>query len=123
MSPKNQRRAEAASRVTRTLWCRVITPVTDKPNYELSLTKILSIAFATVDIHVIERSNDKLTWMHVLLAIVCMATAFGKSTFTFLLRRLEVKGSAALIEQNVKATIDQTITARRLPDLGFEPTP
>lgn len=123
MSPKNQRRAAAAGRATRTLWCRIIAPVTDKPHYELSLTKILAIAFAIVDIHVIEQSKDQLTWMHVLLAIVCMGTAFGKSTFTFLLSRMQLQGSASAAFTRTEQVIDQTVTARRLPDLGFEPSP
>jgi hypothetical protein len=113
MSPRQAQRAAATATVK--CWRFVVAPMTDKPEYELSLTKFLAAAFAVVDLHIIELTH-KVGWIDLLLAITCIATAFGKSVLKAWIDRFNVRATGQITE-----TIgDPAVLARRIPGLGFE---
>lgn len=104
--------------VTEPFWF-LFWPLTDKRGEGLSLTRILACAFGCEDLHIME-TNHAVTANQLWLALACFAVAFGKSTFTFLLTRIQLRSQTAQVD--VKAAVEQTVhvfdEAR-----GFEPTP
>lgn len=78
--------AKATQRTTVHMSRRLFAPITDKPHYELSLTKLLAIGFAIIDLHVIEETHT-VTWAGFWLALAALATAFGRSMFLAFLNK------------------------------------
>lgn len=81
------------TRLRRTL----IAPLTDKPDYELSLTRLLALFFAALIWHMVEAGHS-LSVTQLTLALAIFAVAFGKSTFTFFLARNDQKIAEATAE-------------------------
>jgi hypothetical protein len=91
----------------------------------LSLTRFLAIYFAILVGHLVEHQHA-ITANTLWLALASIATAFGKSTFTFLLRRLEMRSVIAQSDTTSEThvvTEQKVIEERRDPVLGIEPTP
>lgn len=109
--------------ITRT-WIAATTPVRDKPGMSLSLTKLLAIYFAAFLWHVVETKHD-FTGTQLGLALAIFAVAFGKSTFTFFLKRNEFRTAIAQADVHVETVHRDVkeIIERRDPDAGIEPTP
>lgn len=123
----------ATKRVSTHLSRRLFAPITDKPQYELSLTKLLAIGFAIIDLHVIETTHA-VTWAEFWLALASLATAFGRSMFLAFLNRVQTTttGSENITRTRTESsstavTLDEKIThdiqERRDPSRGFENTP
>jgi len=90
----------------------LLAPLVDRW-HGLSLTRFLAIYFALLCGHTIEQTHSvsiNVLW----LALATIATAFGKSTFTFLLARMEHKASVSEVTVH-------TIQERR-GNLDFEPS-
>jgi hypothetical protein len=113
--PIPQRRTE--DRVTRAWpvrwWIWFTAPLVDGQD-GLSLTRFLAIYFAIMVVHVVESTHTispNALW--VILAI--FATAFGKSTFTFLLTKASIASQTSTTETTT-TTIDPAavITATKI---------
>lgn len=114
-----------------TFWRFWTAPVTDKPDHDLSLTRLLAIGLFVLVAHAIEASHS-IGGNEVILLIVAMSAAFGKATFTFFLSKwsgkTDVKESRSdTTSTTTSVSVDEKITkdiqARTDPDRGFEATP
>lgn len=103
------------------VWVAATIPVRDKPGMSLSLTKILAIYFAVLLWHMVETKHD-FTGTQLGLALAIFAVAFGKSTFTYFLKRNEFTTSIMQADVHVE-TENKEIIERRDPEHGIEPTP
>jgi hypothetical protein len=109
-------------------WRFVTGPVTvEHPRLRLSLTKLLAIAFAAVDVFVIVQGKS-VDGYSLALAIACIAAAFGKPTFQGFLARWTHASTMSDTRSSVTThTVDEhvarTIAERRDADAGFEATP
>lgn len=106
----------------RRAWEFLLAPFVDS-YVGISITRLLAIFYALLIWHAVENAhvinNSALT-----LAIVTLAAAFGKSTFTFFLRRAEFKQSSTQSDATSTTIIDETkrlIDERRVED-GAAPT-
>lgn len=81
----------------------------------LSLTRFLAIYFAVVVGHAIE-AGHAISGNTVWLAIAAAAIAFGKSTFTFFLRRVSLQSQSTDLTARVE-------TIKKDATLGYEPAP
>ena len=110
-------------------WHFAVGPVAvEHPRLRLSLTKLLAILFAAVDIAVIHAHG--VDGYSLALAIACLAAAFGKPTFQgFLARWSRTDSSSATTAETSTTThtidehVTRTIAERRDADAGFEATP
>jgi len=106
----------------------LVAPLTDKPTYELSLTKGLCITVQVLIVHVVEAKHT-VSGTVLAMQIANFAVAFGKATFTFFLTKYEMKASIAerFSQENKNTNITThnvtEITQRRDPVAGFEATP
>lgn len=74
-------------------------PFVDKRGEGLSLTRFMAISFVVLIFHVVESNGVHTISANTLwLALACFAVAFGKSTFTFLLSRMEMKAQNQTVE-------------------------
>jgi len=117
-------------------WINCTAPLRDSHDLRFSLTKILAVYFALLDWHSVEKTaTHELSANQLWLAIVCIAAAFGKSTFNFLLKRLAMRSSLSASSEtrterrdenkNVNVKIDATrrlIESKRDDETG-EPLP
>lgn len=107
MSPRVRRAVVAVQTWPRRSWRFVMAPVTDKPDYDLSLTRLLAIYFALVIGHSIEQSpSHALSGTQLTLALATYAVAFGKATFTFFLARSRF--NANLEQRDSTSRVDVT---------------
>ena len=110
-------------------WHFAVGPVTvERPRLRLSLTKLLAILFAVVDVAAIRAHS--VDGYSIALAIACLAAAFGKPTFQgFLARwsRSDTSSSTTAETSSTTHTIDEkvtrAITERRDAAAGYEATP
>lgn len=93
--------------------CRWLTAPFVDGQEGLSLTRFISIYFAFLVGVSVEKQGGVITWTALWMAMISAAIAFGKSTFTFLLRRVQL-GS-------VTSDVTQTIRRERDPALGVDP--
>lgn len=95
----------------------------DKGSKTISITRLLVVFFAGLDAYSVWASpGHGITANHLWLAITCIAAGFGKSTFTFLLQRLEMKTQQTVTENFDMAAIINAVKARRANGVT-EPTP
>ena len=110
-------------------WHFAVGPVTvEHPRLRLSLTKLLAILFAAVDVAAIHTHG--VDGYSLALAIACLAAAFGKPTFQgFLARwsRTDTASSTTTETSTTTHTIDEKVTRaieeRRDAAAGYEATP
>lgn len=84
-------------------------PFVDAHSGEISITRCIAIYFALMLGHMIE-DRHPLSGTQLTFAIVILAAAFGKSTFTFFLQRYEVRQQLAEIDRNTNENRVSTST-------------
>lgn len=85
-----------------------------------SITRVLAAFFAAMCWRSLELGRS--IGLNVLwLALACIAAAFGKSTFTFLLERMRYRGAAEQQDVRVDVAVRQVQERRRGAE--FEATP
>ena len=114
-----RRRVSDARWYVRT-WDWVTAPFVDGQE-GLSLTRILSVFYAVIVWHSVE-SEHGIGLNALWLALASIACAFGKSSFSFLLRRINLM--AEVRETSTRTTAEsRTIEERRDYDSQIEPSP
>lgn len=108
-------------------WVWITAPLVDGQE-GLSLTRFLAIYFAYLCGQSVQLSNGRISINALWLALAAAAIAFGKSTFSFLLRRLEMRSLLSRSEEDSeqRVTINSTqrvIQDRRDASAGIEPAP
>jgi hypothetical protein len=97
-----------------------LAPVVD--GYKgISITRLMSIQFAVL-VWVSVTQQLPVSMNTLWLALAAMAAAFGKSTFSFLLTRMQ-RSDTHTEARTVNETITHTIQERRDTGAGFEATP
>lgn len=86
----------------------------------LSMTRFLAVYFASLVGFSVRELKGVISGNALTLAIVAAAIAFGKSTFTFLLRRWAGRHESTDTTTNVTIKTDAPL---RDVDRGFQPTP
>lgn len=84
----------------------------------LSLTRFLAVLFAYLVYFSVTALNGQITTNTLWLALAAASIAFGKSTFTFFLRRSAYKGQSNDVNVNIK-----TNAPLRDVDNAFQQTP
>lgn len=105
LPPHPERRVED-KRWYRRVWEFSMAPVVD--DYRgLSLTRIIAVFLMVLIGHEVFVHEQGLTWIDFWIALAAIATAFGKSVFTFLLTRVSLRSESRDITQKIDATIRQ----------------
>lgn len=84
----------------------------------LSMTRFLAIYFASLVGYSVREQHGVISGNALWLALAAAAIAFGKSTFTFLLRRLSLVSTSA--DTTVREIVERRVTSGDGRD--FEPT-
>lgn len=105
-------------------WRRL--PIVDRETGVLSITRIIALAVVAIVWHAIEDQHP-ISGTQLSALVTAAAIAFGKSTFSFWLTKMSFNATAAdtTSDAETRTIIDQTtrtITERRDPALGIEPT-
>lgn len=101
-------------------WIFMSAPLVDGRE-GLSLTRFLSIYFASLVGYSVKEQKGVITLNALWLALASAAIAFGKSTFTFLLRRMAYRGEGKQIDINTRSEIIERRVTRGDGE-AFEPT-
>lgn len=86
----------------------------------LSLTRFIAIEFAGLVAYSVIKSGGRISGNALFLAIISASIAFGKSTFTFFLRKW--RGESSSVDMTADVTY-HTDAPLRDPDRGIQPTP
>lgn len=111
-------------RATPGIFWWTVSPIVDKRGEGISLTRLMAIAYTILVFHVVESTH--VVGMNILWMVLAgYAVAFGKSTFTFLLTKMEMKATSSATESITAnaADIIREIKGRRDPKAGVEPSP
>lgn len=86
----------------------------------LSMTRFLAMYFASLVGYSVRELHGVISGNALWLALAAAAIAFGKSTFTFLLRRISLTSSS--VDVNVNATVREIQERRQAGGGLYEPT-
>lgn len=91
------------NRLTRA-WCCL--PFVDTHSGAVSITRVIALYFAWIVGTSIQQSHGAVSLNTFWLALATLAAAFGKSTFGFLLQKVQITSSIAATEASTRSTTD-----------------
>lgn len=85
-------------------WCCL--PFVDTHSGAVSITRVIALYFAWVVGQSIHDSHGVVSLNTFWLALATLAAAFGKSTFGFLLQKVQIASTIAATEASTRTTTD-----------------